>query len=292
MIGSARQKDSSGGRRKAMIAAVCVGVPAIILLVLFLVFRNWLITGYALRCINKNDYGTARAISSLIGGESSEMLGEYIGLRMEINREYPEMLASFDLDRIQSLQKRARTLADDSADYRALGNEVKSLSDRLSGICRLIKEYENMRADVLDMMDVFAEINRLYTPDESGKNPSFTIGEEFSRVLTWEENCRILSEFSSSVSGGESIYLLSYLVSETYSECEEIRNQLEELRGKGYGDNDPIRVSGSGHKSFPDITGSSGVSLSVDRKEEYERYMYEGICRALTRSLSEYYTGI
>ena len=144
MIGSARQKDSSGGRRKAMIAAVCVGVPAIILLVLFLVFRNSLITGYALRCINKNDYGTARAISSLIGGESSEMLGEYIGLRMEINREYPEMLASFDLDKIQSLQKRARTLADDSADYRALGNEVKSLSDRLSGICRLIKEYENM----------------------------------------------------------------------------------------------------------------------------------------------------
>ena len=67
---------------------------------------------------------------------------------------------------------------------------------------------------------------------------------------------------------------------------------MDELREKGYGDDDPVRVSTSGHKNFPDIANASGTSVSVARKEEYERYMYISVCRALTESLAEYYTGI
>ena len=284
--------NNAQSRRRPLIAAVCIGAPVLVLLVLFLIFKNSVITNYALRCMNSNNYDTARAVSHIIGGEKGITLSEYIDIRSEINRDYSGLLASFDINKVTSWRDRARAVDEKAKDIPALSKEADTLYKSLYSLCQLEREYENMRDDILEMMNVFSEINRLYTPDESGKKPAFTISEENEKIMQWEEICRILSEFENSVPGGDSIYLLSYLISETYAECEDIRNQLIELGNKGYSDTDYIAVSGSGKKVFPDIAGSSGISVSVERKEQYEEYMYVSICRTLTRSLAGYYTGI
>ncbi|MBR6360323.1 MAG: hypothetical protein IKS04_00875, partial [Clostridia bacterium] len=245
--------DNYANRRKPLIAAVCIGAPLLILLVLFFIFKNTVITNYAVRCMNRNDYDTAGTVSHAVGGEKGKILAEYIDIRREINREYPGMLADFDTavadawrDRAKAVNERAKELLPPLAD------DTGSLCDKLVLLCRLGKEYGNMRNDILEMMNVFTEINRLYTPDESGHKPAFTISEENEKITQWEEICRLLGEFENNVPGGDSIYLLSYLISETYAECEDIRGQLDELRAKGYSDTDYIAVSGSGKKVFPD----------------------------------------
>ncbi len=285
--------DNLTNRRKPLIAAVCIGAPLLILIILFLIFKNSLITDYAVRCMNRNDYDTARAVSRAVGGEKGDILSEYIAVRRDINRDYPAMLAKFDIGKATSWRDRAKALNEKAnVSLPHLADDSQALCDSLTLLCRLEKEYENMRGDILEMMSVFSEINRLYTPDESGNKPAFTISEENEKIMQWEEICRLLGEFESSVPDGDSIYLLSYLISETYAECEDIRSQLDELRAKGYSDTDYIAVSGSGKKVFPDIAGSSGVLVSVERKEEYEQYMHISISRALTRILAGYYTGI
>ncbi|MBR5113348.1 MAG: hypothetical protein IK097_08015 [Clostridia bacterium] len=285
--------DTVSSRRKPIIAAVCIGAPLLILLVLFLIFGKSAVTNYAVRCMNGGNYDTARAISHMIGGEKGGILRDYIDLRSDINAEYSTQLASFDIAKASSWRDRAESVNERAKERLApLVKESDTLYKKLYSLCQLEREYENMRDDILEMMSVFSEINRLYTPDESGSKPAFTISEENEKIMQWEEICRILGEFESSVPGGDSIYLLSYLISETYAECEDIRNQLLELGEKGYSDDDYIKVSGDGRKVFPDIAGSSGVSVSVERKEQYEEYMFTDICRALTRTLAGYYTGI
>ena len=284
--------DNASGRRKIIIA-VCIGAPLLILLVLFFIFKNTVITNYAVRCMNGNNYDSARLVSRLVGGEKGEILSDYIDLRSDINAGYSAQLASFDIVKATGWRDRAKSVNERAQNgLEPLAEEAGTLYKKLYSLCQLEREYENMRDDILEMMNVFSEINRLYTPDESGRKPAFTIAEESEKIMQWEEICHVLSEFENSVPGGDSIYLLSYLVSETYAECEDIRNQLLELGEKGYSDDDYIKVSGDGRKVFPDIAGSSGVSVSVERKEQYEEYMFTAICRTLTRTLAQYYTGM
>ncbi len=275
--------------KPAVIAAVCTAA----LLILAFCFKDSFLSGAALRKAGQGDFRGAKSVSSFIGKTKGDSLRKYIDLRLEINRAYPGLLVEFDKEKISAWRDTAGEIRAESEKSNAsLFVEVAGLYDNLNTICALESRYSNMRDSILEMMSVFDEINRLYSKDGSGNSVPFTIGQETARVEKWEGLCSSLISFGGEIPGGEKIYLLSFLTVETRAECKEIKDQMNELRAKGYGDDDPVRVSTSGHKSFPDIANSNGVSVSVSRKEEYEKYMYSSICRALTESLAQYYTGI
>ena len=274
---------------KPVIAAAVITA----LLVIACVFKDTFLSADALKKIRRNDFMAAKSISSYIGETKGSSLRKYIDLRLEINREYPRLLAEYDTEKIRSWRDAAQEIKDLSETANPkLFVEVSKLFDTLNSACSLSQEYEEMRPGILDMMDVFGEINRLYSRDGKGNGTPFTINEEYIKVEKWERQCSSLAGFSARVPGGESIYLLSFLITETRSECDDIKKQMEGLKEKGYGDDDTVRVSTGGHKTFPDIATSSGTSVSVSRKEEYEEYMYISVCRALAESLAEYYAGM
>lgn len=274
---------------KPLIAAAVITA----LLVIACVFKDTFLTADALKKIRRNDFMAAKSISSYIGNTKGESLRKYIDLRLAINREYPRLLAEYDIEKIRSWRNSASEIKElaetGSAD---LYVEASKLFDSLDTVCLLTDDYEEMRPGILDMMDVFGEINRLYSKDSRGGGTPFTIREETAKVEKWEAQCTALGRFSARVPGGDSVYLLSFLITETRSECGDIKKQMEGLREKGYSDDDTVRVSTGGRKSFPDIANSSGTSVSVSRKEEYEKYMYVSVCRALAESLAEYYAGM
>ncbi len=289
--GSSETEESVNKRRipkKSFIITFAIILAALIAAI----FKDAVLTDDALRKIRRSDFAAAKSISSYIGKTKGDSLRKYIDLRLEINREYPRLLAEFNAEKFKSWRESALEIKDGSEKNSArLYIEASKLCEKLDTVCRLIEEYDSMRPEILDMMDVFEEINRLYDKDSDGNSTVFTISEEMSKVSVWEEQCNSLSKFSAEVPDGDSIYLLSFLITETRSECSDIRKQMDELRIKGYGDNDPVRVSASGHKSFPDIANGSGTAVSVSRKEEYEEFMFISVCRAFTESLAEYYTG-
>ena len=275
--------------KPAVITAVC----AVILLILAFCLKDTILSGSALKKAGQGDFAGAKSISSYIGKTKGDSLRKYIDLRLEINRAYPGLLVEFNKEKISSWRDTALEIkAESEKNYAGLFVEVSGLYDTLDAICSFESRYSDMRDNILEMMNVFDEINRLYSKDASGNSVPFTIGQETARVEKWEGLCSSLINLSDEMPGGEKVYLLSFLTVETRAECKEIKDQMNDLRAKGYGDDDPVRVSSSGHKSFPDIANSSGVSVSVSRKEEYEKYMYSSICRALTESLAQYYTGI
>ena len=285
-----KNTDSSG--RIMKIVAVCAAAVILTAVILVLVFKNSFFIGRTVKNIEKGDINAARISSRHITNDAGQVTGNYVELLSEINRRYPNMLAEFSIDTLKGWRDRASAVKDDENLPEKFKEGADNLYDRLYKACQLYGEYEDMRDDILDMMDVFNEINRLYTTGADGQNITFTIKEETDKVKKWEEICFVLSSFSSEIPDGASIYLLNYLVSETYGECEEIRNQLDRILDKGYEEDDPVRVTGNKQKTFSDVRNDKGVSLSVLNKEEYEEYMYIAVCRALTQSLAEYYIGI
>lgn len=278
--------------KKLKIILICVAVFIAAAAVLLFALKNVIFTQRAVKSIEKDDLNSARAAAQHITNDSGQVTENYVELLTEINRKYPDLLAEFNIDTFKNWRDRAEEIKNDENLPEKLIEGADALYKKLYKLCQLYGEYDGMRADVLEMMEVFNEINRLYSPGEDGKNVAFTVKEETEKVEKWEEICFVLSTYSSDVPNGESIYLLSYLVSETYGECEEIRNQLKQISAKGYDENEPVRVNGNGQKTFSDVVNTKGVTLSVLEKEEYEEYMYVAICRALTQTLSEYYVGI
>ena len=278
--------------KKLKIILICVAVFIAAAAVLLFALKNVIFMQRAVKSIEKDDLNSARAAAQHITNDSGQVTENYVELLTEINRKYPDLLAEFNIDTFKNWRDRAEEIKSDENLPEKLIEGADALYKKLYKLCQLYGEYDGMRADVLEMMEVFNEINRLYSPGEDGKNVAFTVKEETEKVEKWEEICFVLSTYSSDVPNGESIYLLSYLVSETYGECEEIRNQLKQISAKGYDENEPVRVNGNGQKTFSDVVNTKGVTLSVLEKEEYEEYMYVAICRALTQTLSEYYVGI
>ncbi len=286
-------EENAAGRRRPSKPVIIIALIIIAFLAAAFALKDTVLSSSALKKIHRSDFLGARSVCSFIGKSKGDPLREYIDLRLEINREYPALLEKFDIERFASWKETADEirLASEKSNPK-LFVEISGLGESLGDICRLSEEYGNLKYEILDMMDVFLEINRLYEKDAGGNAVAFTIGEETAKVEKWERQCDSLSRFRGEIPGGESVYLLSFLINETRSECSEITAQMDDLTKKGFGKNDTVRVSTSGHKSFPDIKNSSGTSVSVSRKEEYEEYMYISVCRALTESIAQYYTGI
>ncbi len=284
------RRGSNHGKKNALIAVVSSLAAVMIILVAFFLSKNTVFHELARSRADKGDFSTAAVLVRQSGSEKSQVLEDYINLRLEINEHYPVMLSEYDRDKLEMWALTAEKLCNHGE---ALGDtmaqEVLELSHLLSQIVAAEKEYNALKADILDMMDVFNEINRLHTKDAEGKNASFTIAAERERIADWTElNNKILS-FISSVPGNENIYLFNYMAKEAQGEISELNAAVDSVADSGYGEEDLVRFKGEAVKRFPDITNSSGESVNLLNKEVYERFMYEEFCNKLVQNLAPYY---
>lgn len=284
-------KASDRGKKKPVIAAVSVVAALAALLIIFLLSKNSVFLSMAKLNARNGNFAVASALIGHSGHEDAAAVEEYINLRVDINTNYPVLLTGYDSITIKNWSGTAERLCSESeALGEVLSAEVTKLSIVLSQIVSAEEEYIALKSDILDMMDIFNEINRLHTKDAEGKNISFTIAEEKVKISNWERlNSNVLS-FVSRVPGSENIYLLNYMAKEVQGEISELNDALNSVAASGYSETDTVRFSGDAVKRFPDITNSSGESVNLLDKITYEKFMYEEFCNKLVQNLVSYYS--
>lgn len=289
---SDKSSDGRSGRRNPLVIAVSVVCALAVLVAAALLLKNPILYSAAQRQAEKENFIFAESLNKHCSSADSQLLAEYLDLRIDIDLRYPEMLSNFDPEIFRGWGERASTLAASSDAFKpALASQVKALEYKLSVACARLNEYDFMQQDIGSLMDVFAEINRLYTKDDSGKNTAFSVARELEKIEEWERLGQSLSDFAGKLPNGESVYLLTYLIKESRGECDDLRAAMDTVLGAGYSPTDLVRLSGEAHKSFPSMKSSSGSSVTLLQKEEYMRFMYSGVCRALVEYIGEFYTG-
>lgn len=283
-------KTSGHGKKKPVFAAALIVVVLVAALVIFLASKNSVFLSLAKYNAKNGNFEVASALIGRSGHENSAAVEEYINLRSDINASYPSLLTDYDPAKIKGWAETAERLCGESE---ALGEvisaEVTKLSVVLSQMVSAEEEYIALRADILDMMDVFNEINRLHTKDAEGKNTAFTIAEERAKISNWERLNISVMNFISRVPGNENIYLLNYMAKEVQGEISELNDALNGVASSGYSETDTVRFSGDAVKRFPDITNSSGESVNLLDKITYEKFMYDEFCDKLVQNLVSYY---
>lgn len=279
----------SNGNRKLLVAAVSVVSALAVILVVFLAAKNPIYFYDAQKHTLDGEYSEAIESVRKSSGAKAEMLEKYIMLRLDINSCYPDLLTEYDSEKLIQWKSTAEFINGHSA---LLGEELALQAQELNVTLGVIVDgvgcYEDLRGDVLSMMDVFAEINRLHTKGPDGKNIGFTVEEERRKIQKWEQQCDALEEYSMSLPGYEKIYLLNYLIKEVQGECSDLSEAMDSVIESGYSETDNVRFSGEGRKTYPDMQ-SNNASVNLLEKENYEHYVYKGICRALVESLGEFY---
>lgn len=277
------------GNRKALVAAVCIVFSLFALITVFLVSKNPIYVSLAQKKAENAEFSAAAELVAKTDGKKSEILDKYIMLRLDINRSYPDLLTEYSSEKLVAWREDLSELSENADLLGAeLSAEVQKLSQTLTEIADGVSGYEAMRADVLSMMDVFQEINRLHSKGEDGKNIGFTVVEEKEKIRIWEKQCDALEQYSISVDRSESIYLLTYLIKEVQGECTDLEDIIDSVTESGYSETDVVRFSGEARKKYPDIR-SNTASVNLLEKENYELYVYRGICRALVEKLGGFY---
>lgn len=278
--------------KKSFIIAASIICGLILLVAAALIFKNPILFFAAQRKAVNEDFIVAEKLNKRCSGDNADLLAEYLDLRIDIDLRYPQMLTNFDSDIFFSWSERASALVESSAVFsEELASQVKALEYKLSVAAARLGEYNWKKEDISSLMDVFAEINRLYTVDESGKNAAFSVASENEKITEWENLTASLVEYSQSLPNGDNIYLLTYLIKEAQGECSELRSAMNTVLAAGYSETDLVRLNGQAQKSFPSITSSSGGSVNLLQKEEYMEFMYSGVCRALVEYIGDFYTG-
>lgn len=285
-----KRKGSNHGKRNALIAAVSFLAVLVLILAAFLLSKNYIFHEIAKAQAEKGNFAVASKLIRQSGSEKSLVLEDYIGLRLEINESYPVLLSEYDAEKTEKWLQTAEGLCNQSEVLGGdMAQDAEELHQLLSQILQSEKEYNRLKSDILDMMDVFNEINRLHTKDADGKNTSFTVADEREKLSEWAELNGEILNFISGVPGNENIYLLNYMAKEAQGEIAELSDAIDSVAESGYGENDLVRFSGDAVKRFPDITNSSGEVVNLLDKEEYERFMYEEFCNKLVQNLALYY---
>lgn len=281
--------EKSNGNKKFLVAAACVVFVLAVLITVSLAAKNPFYVAMAQKKAEGGDFSAAAEYIAKTDGEKSEMLDKYILLRLDVNRSYPDLLTEYSGEKIAAWSETAAVL-NENADLlgEEISAEVQRLSETLTAIADGVSGYEVMRADVLSMMDVFQEINRLHMKGEDGKNIGFTVAAEKEKIRMWEQQCEALEQYSIGVDRSESIYLLTYLIKEVQGECTDLEDVIDSVTESGYSETDTVRFSGEARKKYPDIR-SSTASVNLLEKDNYELYLYKGICRALVENLGEFY---
>lgn len=273
-----------------IIALIIVGCVLVLSLIGFLIFKSSIFYKLALSDIEKNNYEAASEMIAKSNKDEAAVLSEYVDLRVDFNKHYLNMLEKFDPARINKWYEKAEKVA---SEYDILPDEIRmdidSFRCKLGIIRDSVTVYDSLRYDVKDMMQVFEEINRLVETDSEGNKISFRVKDITRKTRRWRTLCDNLNNFSSNIPDGEKVYLLSYLISEAYSECDEIDAQMQNLINNGFSETDKIKSTGQGHKSFNDVRNSNGVTLNFSNPDDYERYMYNDICKKLMEYVAEFY---
>ncbi|MBR3780054.1 MAG: hypothetical protein IKK63_02480 [Clostridia bacterium] len=276
--------------KKMILTAVAVVCALSVLIIIFLICKNSLCLSVSQHKTERHDYSGALELIEDIHTEKSDALALYLTLRNDINERYPVLLTDFNPSIIAEWTQAISAVEDVKhllSDEIAL--EAEKLSETLHRVNSCLTQYDQIRTDIISLMDIFAEINRLYTKAPDGKNVSFTVSEERLKISLWEQQISTVYNYANTIPGYENIYLLNYLIKEAEGECLELQNSMDSVIAKGYKDTDLIRLSGSGQKQFPAITNSNNESVNLLQKELYEKYLYDGICVQLASVLGVYY---
>ena len=276
--------------QKIIIAAVSVICALSAIIIVFLACKNSLYFAISQYKTENRQYSEAMELLDGIHNEKADALYLYLQLRNDINENYPVLLTDFQpsiidgwTQSVSAVEDVKHLLSDEIA------SEAESLAQTLHRVNSCLKQYDMIRGDILSLMDIFAEMNRLYTKDINGKNTSFTVSEERIKFSVWEQQLSVLTNYAYTVPNYEGIYLLNYLIKEAEGECIELRNAMDSVIAMGYKETDVIRLNGSGQKQFPAITNSNNESVNLLQKDVYERFMYEGICIQLAEVLGIFY---
>lgn len=292
-MGNGNNEKVNFSVRKKLIVAVCVVACLVVLLFAFLALKNTVFFAIAENKAESSDFSSAQNYLEGIDNEKANVLNQYVSLRIDINSHYALLLSNFDIDTVTGWKNTADDILSNKKYLTdSIRTTAEELSSQLDTICTVYGEFDERKSDVLELMDIFGEINRLYTKDESENNPTFTVSEEREKIERWKELYNTVYDYSLRIPNGDSVYLLSYLLKETLGEIDDLNGVVDTVLSKGYTETDTVRVSGDGHKQYQSITNSNGVSVNLARKEEYTEYLFTSICRALTESLAEYYMGI
>ncbi len=276
--------------KKPLVVAVAVICVLSALIIIFLLSKNSIYYSISQHKTEKGEYSQALELVEDIRTEKADALTLYLDLRNDINENYPVLLTDFQssivalwTEKVTAVEEVKYLLSSEIAE------EAEILAATLHQVNSCLTQYEQIRGDIFSLMDIFAEMNRLYTKDINGKNTSFTVSEERIKIYSWEQQLSTLVNFANTVPGYDNIYLLNYLIKEAEGECVELRNAMDSVIAKGYKETDLIRLSGSGQKQFPAITNSNNESVNLLQKEPYERYLYNGICIQLAEVLGDFY---
>lgn len=283
------RKEKRNGNRKILVAAACVVFLLIVFLIGFFAAKNPVLLSAAQKKAEEREFSAAYELVEKTNGEKSELLKKYVELRLDINSSYPDLLTDFDSEKIEQWSKTAAEIcAQGDLLGEGIAKDASALSTVLGNITDNYSEYESLRDEVLSMMDVFLEINRLHSKGEDGKNIGFTVAEEREKISMWEQQCGRIEEYAMKIDESESIYLLIYLIKEVQGECGDLSEAIDSVIESGYSETDRVRFSGEARKTYPDIR-SSNASVNLLEKDNYELYVYKGICRALAENLGEFY---
>lgn len=286
-----KQNTSAQNRnKKPLIIAVSVICALSVILIAFLACENSLYFSIAESKAQKGDYSEALELVEDIRTEEAQALAMYLELRCNFNENYPVLLSDFQPSIIAGWTESVNAI---EQVRHLLNDEILADADNMSEMLRRVNsclnQYGQIRGEILSLMDVFSELNRLYTKDITGKNTSFTVSEERIKVSSWEQQLSNLVNFANTIPNFENIYLLNYLIKEVEGECLDLKSAMDSVVAMGYTETDLIRLSGSGQKQFPAITNSNNDTVNLLQKEKYEAYLYEGICIQLAEVLGVFY---
>lgn len=286
-----KQNTSAQNRnKKPLIIAVSVICALSVILIVFLACKNSLYFSIAESKAQKGDFSDALELVEDVRTEEAQALAMYLELRCNFNENYPVLLSDFQPSIIAGWTESVNAI---EQVRHLLSDEILADADNMSQMLRRVNsclnQYGQIRGEILSLMDVFAELNRLYTKDITGKNTSFTVSEERIKVSSWEQQLSNLVNFANTIPDFENIYLLNYLIKEVEGECLDLKSAMDSVVAMGYTETDLIRLSGSGQKQFPAITNSNNDTVNLLQKEKYEAYLYEGICIQLAEVLGVFY---
>ncbi len=284
------QNKKDGGRRKLVIAVCAAAVILISCIALFLA-KDSLVFLSAQKKAENGNFASAASLLEKQDSEKALALKDYCALREEINSGYPAMLTDFDIDKIREWNAKASDIASRAGSLPSgIGASVYALSEKLGNISSLYDEYFEIRYDLLDLMDIFNEVNSLYTKDADGKNRTFTIAEERAKLRRWQEELSKTQNYIYKLPSEDKVYLLNYLAKEADAEIAELSRAMDKLiANSGVTETDEVRANGEGHKVFPSVESTSGANVTLMDKVPYEEHLFTGVCRALTETLAEYY---
>lgn len=284
------KKRSGHGKRNALIVAMTVIAVMIVMISAFFLSKNTIFYLTAKTQAMNGNFASAGNMIEKSNHKNAEVLERYINLRLEINREYPVLLSEYDSEKIKLWKEEAESICENSEMLgKNISYEAEKLLQTLTEIVDCEEEYTTLEADILEVMDVFNEINRLHTKDADGKNTSFTILEERTKIGRWADQSDKIFSYVFRMPGNENLYLINYMVKEAQGEISELTDAIDGVAESGYAETDLVRFSGDAEKKFPDISNSNGDSVNLLRKEEYEKFMYDEICHELVQKLAVFY---